>query len=132
MIVIDTNFIIHFYFPSDFSIITEKIFLKDTNWIAPTLWRSEFKNVIAGFLRREIIDFSKAMEIIERAELKMQGFEHPSPSLLVMELAHSSKCSSYDCEFIALAKSRALPLLTWDKEILKAFPTIAIRPDKYL
>ncbi len=132
MIVIDTNFIIHFYFPSDFSPITEKVFLKDPNWIAPTLWRSEFRNVILGFIRKKIIDFPKAIEIIEKSESMMHGADYPTSSLIVMELARNSNCSAYDCEYVALAKSKNLNLLTWDKAILKAFPEIAISPEKFL
>ena len=132
MIVVDTNVLIHFYFPSQFTIITEKNFLKDSNWISPVLWRSEFKNVILGFLRKDIIDFSQAITAIEMAEIKMQGFEFPVSSNLVMELAQDSNCSSYDCEFVGLAQTKDLPLLTWDKKILNAFPEIAIKPENFV
>jgi len=132
MIVVDVNFLIHFYFPSDFSSITEKVFLKDPIWISPILWRSEFKNVLLGFVRKNIVDFSKAIEGIEKAEIKMQGAEHPVSSLQVMELGRNSNCSAYDCEYVALAKTKELILLTWDGKILKAFPEIATTPEKYL
>jgi len=132
MIVVDVNFLIHFYFPSDFSPVAEKVFLKDPTWISPLLWRSEYKNVLLGFVRKGIIDFSKAIEGIEKAEIKMQGAEHPVSSLQVMELGRNSNCTAYDCEYVALAKTKELTLLTWDGKILKAFPKVAITPEKYL
>ncbi|MBF0409054.1 MAG: type II toxin-antitoxin system VapC family toxin [Candidatus Riflebacteria bacterium] len=132
MIVVDVNFLIHFFFPSDFSPITEKVFLKDPVWISPLLWRSEFRNVLLGFVRKNIIDYSKAIEGIEKAEIKMQGAEHPVSSSQVMDLGRSSNCSAYDCEYVALAKTKELILLTWDARILRAFPEFSRNPEKYL
>jgi predicted nucleic acid-binding protein len=132
MIVVDVNVLIHFYFPSDFSPVTEKVFLKDSTWISPVLWKSEYINVLLGFIRKGIIDFSKAIEGIEKAEIKMQGAEYPVSSLQVMELGRNSNCTAYDCEYVALAKAKGLTLLTWDGKILKAFPEIATTPEKFL
>jgi predicted nucleic acid-binding protein len=39
-----------------------------------------------------------------------------------------SGLSAYDTLFVALARRRRLPLVTFDKQILKAFPDIAGRP----
>ena len=112
--------------------MSEKVFLKDPAWIAPLLWRSEFKNVVLGFLRKDILDFAQAIQAIDKAERKMQGREFPVSSVLVMELARDSGCSSYDCEFVALARTRALTLLTWDKQIRQAFPDIALQPEAFV
>jgi predicted nucleic acid-binding protein len=49
-----------------------------------------------------------------------------------MELLATSMCSSYDCEFIALADQLNTMLITYDKLILKEFPEIAIKPEGYL
>jgi predicted nucleic acid-binding protein len=46
-------------------------------------------------------------------------------SLDVLRLVQQSKCSAYDCEFVALARSLNVPLITMDKQILKDFPTTA-------
>ncbi|MBI3037902.1 type II toxin-antitoxin system VapC family toxin [bacterium] len=132
MIAIDTNILIHLYFPSDFSEFSEKVFLKDPNWIAPFLWRSEFRNVILGFFRKKIIDFTKAIEAIEKAEEKMRGGESSVSSIMVMDLAKATKCTSYDCEFVALAKVKEVKLVTWDSGILDAFPQNAITPIIFL
>jgi predicted nucleic acid-binding protein len=41
-----------------------------------------------------------------------------------------SNCSSYDCEFISLAKYLDLHLVTLDKQLLREFPNIAKYPEK--
>ena len=45
---------------------------------------------------------------------------------LVLELVASSKCSSYDCEYLALAKEMNLTLVTFDKDVVRDFPQIAV------
>jgi predicted nucleic acid-binding protein len=46
----------------------------------------------------------------------------------VLSLAAQSGCSAYDCEFVALAQDLRVPLVTTDRQILKAFPTVAVSP----
>jgi len=43
----------------------------------------------------------------------------------VLDLVASSTCTAYDCEFVALARELAVPLVTTDKQILRDFPAIA-------
>jgi predicted nucleic acid-binding protein len=43
----------------------------------------------------------------------------------VLELSQQSRCSAYDCEFVALAQQYQIPLVTMDSKVLGAFPNIA-------
>ena len=38
----------------------------------------------------------------------------------------ATKCSAYDCEFVALAHANGVRLLTIDRQILHEFPEVAI------
>ena len=38
----------------------------------------------------------------------------------------ATKCSAYDCEFVALAHANGVRLLTVDRQILHEFPEVAI------
>jgi len=44
----------------------------------------------------------------------------------VLALVEKNSCSSYDCEFVALAQCLDTKLVTQDKKILKEFPSTAI------
>ena len=44
----------------------------------------------------------------------------------VLRLASESKCSTYDCEFIATANDLKVPLVTSDRQLLQEFPTVAM------
>jgi predicted nucleic acid-binding protein len=64
--------------------------------------------------------------IADEAELLMEENEYDVNSADVLALAAQSRCTAYDCEFVALARELRVPLVTTDKEILAEFPETAI------
>jgi predicted nucleic acid-binding protein len=126
MIVVDTNILAYLYLPTGFSEQVELLLLKHPKWIAPVLWRSEFRNVLALYLRKEILTLEQAYDIQTEAETLLVGNEYDIPSLDILRLIQTSACSAYDCEFVALAKRTKTILVTEDKKILKEFPDIAM------
>ncbi len=103
MIVVDTNILVHFWLPSDLTEISDSLYQKDPIWLAPILWRSEFRNVVSIYLRKKLITLSEAFLFVEKAELQMQKSQFQIKSSQVLSYVHQSNCTSYDCEFIALA-----------------------------
>jgi predicted nucleic acid-binding protein len=132
MIVVDTNIISYFYLNSDYSSLAEQTFKKDPIWSAPLLWRSEFRNVLTFYLKKEIILLSEAIEIFESAEELLKENEYEINSAQVLSLSHSSGCSAYDCEFINLAKDLNISLVTEDKKVLKSFPESGISMHQFI
>jgi predicted nucleic acid-binding protein len=126
MIVADTNIIAYFYLPTAFTDRVTEIYRQDPHWLAPVLWRSEFRNVLALYLRKELIGLNQALAIQEDAELMMKGNEYEITSAPVLALVHESNCSSYDCEFVSLARQFNTQLVTQDKNVLREFPSIAV------
>jgi len=100
--------------------------------MAPILWRSEFRNVITLYLRKELIDLAEALLIMEKAELQMKDQQFQVNSVQVLHHVNQSTCSSYDCEFVSLAKDLDLNLITMDKQLLREFPQLAKHPEKVL
>jgi predicted nucleic acid-binding protein len=49
----------------------------------------------------------------------------------VLTLATRSRCSAYDCEFVAVAQDLGVPLVTTDRQVLRAFPSVAVRPEAF-
>jgi len=126
MIVADTNIITYFLLPTSYSDSVDKLYKQDSEWLAPTLWRSEFRNVLALYLRKDIVTFEKALQLQETAESIMVNNEFDVTSTQVLSLVSKSNCSAYDCEFIALAQHFNIPLVTEDKKVLREFPSIAM------
>ena len=125
MIVVDTNIIAYLFLEGEFSSNAEDLILKDTRWAAPILWRSEFRNVLAHYLRKEILTFEQSQEIILEAMNLMQGKEYEVASFQVLSLISTCDCSAYDCEFLALAQDLETQLITVDKKIISEFPSLA-------
>jgi predicted nucleic acid-binding protein len=85
-----------------------------------------------GLIRQQNLTLDIAREIAHRAEAWMNGREYPASTDRVLRLATTSRCSSYDCEFVAVAQDLALSLVTADRQVLKAFPQTAISLDAFL
>ena len=126
MIVVDSNVLAYLYLPCEYSTAAEALLEQDSDWAAPILWRSEFRNILAGYLRRKAITFEQAISLQREAESLLEGAEFELESLAVLELVRDSDCSAYDCEFIALAMRLDTTLVTMDKKLLRAFPKRAI------
>ena len=122
MIVVDSNVVAYLYLPGDRSERAEALLEQDADWAAPMLWRSELRNILAGYMRRKTLTFEAARELQLEAESLLAGAEHEVDSRLVLELVRDSDCSAYDCEFVALAMSLGVKLVTEDRKLLKAFP----------
>jgi predicted nucleic acid-binding protein len=132
MIVVETNIIGYLYLTSDNSWLAEQALLKDPLWSAPLLWRSELRNVLALYIRKELLSLVEAQQVMEEASSLMRDREYEVTSYQVLNLAAASSCSAYDCEFVALAKDLDVPLVTTDKQILKQFPDNAISLEAYV
>jgi len=131
VIVADTNLISYLWIPGVKTQLAEMVMAKDPVWIAPILWRSEFQNVLAGCLRRKDLNLSQVFRILDSAENYFKGNEYVISSQEVMKLIEKSECSAYDCEFVCLAISKNIPLVTNDKKILENFPKVAFKPDEF-
>lgn len=125
MIVADTNLIAYLAMPSPYTEAAERLLVREPEWVAPVLWRSEFRNVLALYLRKGLIRFEQALDIQAEMESLFQGREYEVASLDVLSLVNQSECSAYDCEFVALAKGLGVRLVTMDRKLVSCFPDTA-------
>ena len=132
MIVADTNLLAYFLLEGDVTERADNVYSADPVWIAPPLWRSEFRNVLALYMRQERLTAAEALRIIGETENLMRGGEHQPASLQVLGRVNESTCSAYDCEFVALARDLGVRLVTVDKQILGDFPKDAIALDVFI
>ena len=126
MIVEDSNVVAYLYLPGEYTAHAEALLEQEPDWAAPVLWRSEFRNILAGCLRRKTLKFEHACNVQREAESLLGDAEYELDSELVLGLVRDSDCSAYDCEFIALAIKLDTKLVTMDKKLLKAFPERAV------
>lgn len=68
MIVVNSNILPHLYLSCEYTDAAEAHLESDPDWAAPVLWRSEFRNILACYLRRGSLTFRQAYELQREAE----------------------------------------------------------------
>ena len=126
MIVADTNLISYLLVTGERTPEALKALQKDPMWAVPYLWRSEFCNVLSGYVRKKRLTWQDAQNNLEHALHLLNGNEYSVHPNRILELAVGSTCTTYDCEFVALAQYLGVKLVTLDKQILTQFPETAL------
>ena len=126
MTVVDTNVVAYLWLPGDFTAAAERLLVDDAEWAVPLLWRSEFRSVLAGAHKRRSLTLPRANDIAAAAEAQLRGREYAVDTARVLAFASRSRCSTYDCEFVALAHDLGVRLVTNDIAVLRAFPDVAV------
>lgn len=98
----------------------------------PILWRSEFRSVLAQYVRLRRMTIKTASAMMNEAEFFLVKNECRVNSDLVLKLIAQSKCSAYDCEYVALAEELHVPLVTMDREILREFPKVSMTMKEFV
>ncbi|MCP9821885.1 type II toxin-antitoxin system VapC family toxin [Cyanobium sp. L1E-Cus] len=82
MIVVDTNVLAYLLLPGPKTSLAEALLLEQPRWTAPPLWRSEWRNVLSGYLRRELLlsfqDQPVTSELVLRLFRMWQGLWSPA------------------------------------------------------
>jgi predicted nucleic acid-binding protein len=124
MIVVVTNILAYRWLPGPRTAEIGALIRHDPEWAAPLLWRSEFRNVLAGYIRAGKLSPADAKRATRHAAGCFLGGEHALSDHAVLDLVARTKCTAYDCEFAALAISLGTILVTEDKALLTALPKV--------
>ena len=132
MPVVDANVFLDATLGGNREPVARAVFERTTQTVAPPLWLSEVRNALATMRRVGRLEFSEALLILE----EIRGLV-VDPGLLptdrqVLEVAAEGRCSGYDAEYVALAVLLGVPLVTFDRKLVAAFPSVAITPEQFL
>ncbi len=128
--VVDTNVVAYFLFGTEpFAEEVRAFWSAVREPIAPALWEAELVNVVWMAIRSGIV---LAEEGPKRLDLAARLGVHSVPSRRLwhgaVTRAVRSGVAVYDTLFVELASRQRLPLATFDRKMLTAFPEIAKRP----
>jgi predicted nucleic acid-binding protein len=126
VIVVDNSVLVYFWLPGIFTELAEAAKERDGVWAAPILWRAEFRNVLAGYLRKRQLTEAEANAAYLNAQKDLGAQEYTVPTERILRLVLGSDCTACGCEYVALAQDLGVPLVTTDKQILRAFPKDAV------
>ena len=127
MIAVDTNVVAYFFIRGEWTDAARRLWSRDSRWCLPELWRHEFLNVLATYVRHGGTDISTAHRIwLEAVDLLGSG-EHAVDMTAALDLSVEWEISTYDAQFVTLAKSLVVPLVTEDRRLARAFPDTVTR-----
>lgn len=126
MIVADTNLIVYALVPGPHSIAALRVLAADGDWWAPPVWRSEMMNALSTGVRVGGLDLRMAQAAASAAEELMAGRSRDVDSAAVLAEAADAGHPSYDCEFVVLARTLGVPVVTADAKLLRRFPGLAV------
>jgi predicted nucleic acid-binding protein len=128
--VVDTNVVAyHLLGTSDFASEVGRFWERAGELLAPALWEAEIANVIGASVRAGVLSAGDAGARLDQAAAL--GIHSVAVRTLWRGAVHramASKVAVYDTLFVELAERERAPLITFDRQILTAFPDIARRP----
>jgi predicted nucleic acid-binding protein len=132
MIVADASLLANYLNPLAPANEAEAVYRKDADWHAPSLWRSELQNTLLKYLRAGMLTVGQAEAIMEDAAAVVGTREQGASNAQVLGTAMLYKISAYDAEYVATAQVLGVPLVTFDKKLVRAAPGIALSPEDFL
>jgi predicted nucleic acid-binding protein len=128
--VVDTNVIAYYLLGTEpFATETRDFWQAVDQPLAPAHWQAELASVVWMAIRAGALpadEGHRRLDFASRLRIRAQPIGSLWQAALTLSL--SSGVSPYDTLFVALAQSHDLPLATFDKQVLKAFPDVALRP----
>ncbi len=132
MIVADANLLAYLLLPGDRTAEAEAVFAADPAWVVPPRCLSELRSVALTYVRAKAMSLADAQRFMTRALALVEGRVGMAESRRILALAAKSNVTAYDAEYVALAVELAVPLVTTDQQVLRAFPRVAIAPDTFV
>lgn len=126
MIVVDTNVMVHLLLGGEHGEDAALLFEQDPEWAAPVILMSELRNVLLGYVRRGDLTPDQAKAMLDDAAEVLRGRTATVPSAQVLDVALECDLSAYDAEFVALARTLGVPLVTLDGRILREAWDVAV------
>jgi predicted nucleic acid-binding protein len=126
--VVDTNVVAALMLPTAANAEVAELLRQDPDWRLPPLWRSEFRQVLLKYVRADLATPEQALALWHKALERFELSEQPVAGHQVLALAIATGCSTYDAEFVVLARQLNCRLLTFDRKLLQLFPDLAMKP----
>lgn len=122
MIVADCNLAAYLLIEGEHTATAEFVFAKDPHWCAPWLVRSEFMNVLTQHMRHRSLPLTTAQKAINKLGSLYQNRFLTVDAADVLALVEAAPISAYDAEYVSLAQSLNVPLITFDAKLIKSCP----------
>jgi predicted nucleic acid-binding protein len=132
MIVVDTNILVAVYIQGPRSGKVHELLQRDSQWRVPQLWQHEFLNVLATYGRVGKMSPVLLAALWQKAYKENAALEEPLNMAHALDLALIHQISGYDAQFVGLAETLNVPLITEDRKLQATLPQIAVSIEQFL
>ena len=131
MIVADTNLVAYLLIEGTHTNAAKAVWETDWQWKLPTIWRSEFLDVLTTAVRAEVLTLDQAHATWQIALATFGDSEIEPSGDDVLDRAAEWNLSAYDAQFAVAAADLGVPLVTADRRLLAACKGLAVSPDQF-
>ena len=132
MIVADANLIVYRFLEGAMTERARRVAERDDDWVVPPLWRHEFANVLRLNVAEAGLVVGEALAIYAEADALLSERERDVDITDALRLAAEHSVSVYDAEYVVLARSLHVPLVTEDQELQRKFPAHAVSMRRFV
>jgi len=124
VIVVDVNVIAYFFIEGEKTASARDLLRRDPDWRLPALWRHEYLNVLATFVREDGATIADAKTLWQRGIELFGPREQDLDMESALDLATENRISAYDAQYVALARQLQTVCVTEDQRLLRTFPEL--------
>lgn len=132
MIAVDVNIIAYLLIAGEKTAEARLVRELDDEWIVPDLWRDEFMNILATYIRQGGTSRESARSLWLAAASLFENRERSADSIATLELAEMHRLSAYDAQYLAVAVEFGVPLITEDRSLLRSTPKNTMTMAEYI
>jgi predicted nucleic acid-binding protein len=132
MIVIDANILIYALIECDNSRLIPQLRAKDADWRTTELCQHEALNVLVTYQRRGVLTLEQCRVLLKHARRFITDAQHEVDMEASLTAAAKYGITGYDAQYVALAESLSVPLITEDRKLCQAVPGIGISMQEFI
>jgi predicted nucleic acid-binding protein len=122
MIVVDSNIVAYLLIQGEKTLLARSLWNSDNNWCMPTLWLHEFLNVLATNERTGNLRLKTCQDLLGLALSLFEAKSRQVDMAYTLALAAECRLTAYDAQYIALAQSMNVLLISEDRKLQQAAP----------
>jgi predicted nucleic acid-binding protein len=122
MIVVDCNVIAYLLIEGEKTSLARTLWTRENNWWMPELWLHEFLNILATNERTGNLRLRTCQGILDLARSMFEAKSRQADMGYTLSLAARYRLTAYDAQYIALAQSMDVFLISEDRRLRQAVP----------
>ena len=123
MIVVDANVAAYWLIEGEYTALARQLYANEPDWVVPALCRHELANVMASYVKHGGMAVADVPLLWESLESLIGGREYEVDFRQVIALAAEKSLSAYDAQYLYLAITLGVPLITQDRKLIGSVDT---------